>query len=136
MSVRTSLKPTDHHDQIDLLRLFKEFLDVLDHALGQSLAKPHNTRAKQTGLARRALRQIVVAKCGNRYRFVLDVELAARSRIRLLSGYGERGDNGIGEVVALDVVAEEARAFDVVERAVEEFELFGWVVGSWGEALL
>lgn len=46
----------------------------------------------------------------------------------------EGGDDGVGVVVSLDVGAEEGRAFEVEEGAVEELEGFGWMARARGES--
>ena len=47
----------------------------------------------------------------------------------------ESGDNRVGKVVLLDVVAVEIRAFDVIQRTVQEFKGFCRMVRSRGEAI-
>lgn len=59
----------------------------------------------------------------NRYRYVGDIELSGlegggSSGVFFRSGEGESGDNGVGVVILLEVVAEEVGALDVEERAV------------------
>jgi hypothetical protein len=43
---------------------------------------------------------------------------------------GEGGDNGVGVVVSLEIVAEEIRALDIEQRAVQQLQLLGGMLGS------
>jgi hypothetical protein len=129
-------KHTNQHQQIDLLRLAQEGLRVCDHILGQVLARPHNAWTKQTVLKGGTLREVFVVEFGEGHRAVFDVELGFPCWVGTVLRDSEGGDDGVGVVVAFVVLAREARALDVEERAVEGLELFRRVASTCGQALI
>jgi hypothetical protein len=123
--------------EVDFLGLAHELIDGIEYVAGELFAKPDDAGAQEACFACWALGQMGVCEFGDGDGFVGDVELAAGFEgcgVGFVGREGKRGDDGVGVVVALDVVAEELGAFHIEEGAVEEFELGGGVVGAWGEA--